>query len=106
MALGRRTVPIWALVSLMLGTAACRAPADATKEPPPTQEAHAPVELPGVDVSALTDAERDKWSSYVSELLAPCSDQPVSVAQCVKEARACDACLPAAKFLVQRVRRG
>jgi protein-disulfide isomerase len=42
----------------------------------------------------------------VSELLAPCPDQPVSIAQCVTEARACNACLPAAKFLVERVRRG
>jgi protein-disulfide isomerase len=89
----------------------CRAPADATKEPPPKQEAtpsEAPkkVELPGVDTSALTGGELEKWSGYVSELLAPCSDQPVSVAQCVQESRACAACLPAAKFLVARVRRG
>jgi protein-disulfide isomerase len=109
MALGRLAVPIWAIVSLL--ASGCRAPGDATKEPPPKQEAspQAPpqkVELPGVDTSALTSGELEKWSSYVSELLAPCSDQPVSVAQCVKEARACDACAPAAKFLVQRVRRG
>jgi protein-disulfide isomerase len=47
-----------------------------------------------------------RWREYVSELLAPCPDQPVSIAQCVTESRACGACLPAAKFLVERVRRG
>jgi protein-disulfide isomerase len=111
MALRRRDVPIWAVVSVLI-FGGCRAPADATKGPPPNQEATpneaAPqkVELPGVDTSALTGGELEKWSSYVSEVLAPCSDQPVSVAQCVRESRACDACLPAAKFLVARVRRG
>lgn len=92
-------------IALTLGVAGCRAPAEATQEPPPKQEAQT-VQLPGVDTSALTGAELQKWSSYVSELLAPCTDQPVSVAQCVKESRDCAACLPAAKFLVQRVRRG
>jgi protein-disulfide isomerase len=114
MALGRLAASLWAILSIAgfsLAASGCRAPGDATKEPPPNQEAspQAPpekVELPGIDTSALTGGELEKWSSYVSELLAPCSDQPVSVAQCVKESRACDACVPAAKFLVQRVRRG
>jgi glutaredoxin len=112
MALRRLAVSFWAVLSLAPFATGCRAPGDATKEPPPNQEA-APrettsqkVELSGVDTSALTGGEVEKWSSYVSELLAPCSDQPVSVAQCVREARPCEACLPAAKFLVQRVRRG
>jgi thiol-disulfide isomerase/thioredoxin len=64
------------------------------------------VQLAGVDISALTQREQSKWQEYVSELLAPCPDQPVSIAQCVNESRACSACLPAAKFLVERVRRG
>ena len=62
--------------------------------------------LPGVDTAGLTPRELAKWREYVSELLAPCPDQPVSIAQCVTESRACGACLPAAKFLVERVRRG
>jgi protein-disulfide isomerase len=59
-----------------------------------------------VDTSALTPREVSKWREYVSEFLAPCPDQPVSIATCVTESRACGACLPAAKFLVERVRRG
>jgi protein-disulfide isomerase len=66
----------------------------------------ADVELSGVDTGSLTPRERREWSSYVSELLAPCPDQPVSVAQCVKESRKCAKCLPAAKLLLKQVREG
>ncbi|MCA9631615.1 MAG: thioredoxin domain-containing protein [Myxococcales bacterium] len=64
------------------------------------------VELPGVDTSELTRREQREWSTYVSDLLAPCPDQPVSIAQCVKESRKCEACKPAADFLLTQVRRG
>jgi 2-hydroxychromene-2-carboxylate isomerase len=97
----------WALTAALLGGAACRSPADSPKEPPPpAEERSTPAQLPGVDTSALTPREMTRWREYVSELLAPCPDQPVSIAQCVTESRACSACLPAAKFLVERVRRG
>jgi protein-disulfide isomerase len=61
------------------------------------------VELPGVDTSALTGRERRDWSGYVSELLAPCADQPVSVAECVRQARPCVTCAPAAAFIARQV---
>lgn len=64
------------------------------------------VDVPGVDLSALTPRERREWKTYVGELLSPCSDVPVSIAQCVKEKRNCSKCLPAAKFLVKQVRDG
>jgi protein-disulfide isomerase len=97
----------------LLGVGACRSPADSPKEPPPVEEtaapeaaAQAPASLPGVDTSSLTPRELGKWREYVGELLAPCADQPVNIAQCVSESRACGSCVPAAKFLVERVRRG
>jgi protein-disulfide isomerase len=98
---------VWA-TSALLGAAACRSPADSPKEPPPVEEtaAPAPANLPGVDTSSLSPRETTKWREYVGELLAPCPDQPVNIAQCVSESRPCGACLPAAKFLVERVRRG
>lgn len=98
-----------ALFSLLaMLSVACRSPADSPKEPPPAsvEEPATPAQLPGVDTSSLTQRELGKWREYVSELLAPCADQPVSIAKCVTESRACNACLPAAKFLVERVRRG
>ena len=72
----------------------------------PGSTAPANVDLPGVDTSALTPREKGEWSTYVSELLAPCSDTPVSIAQCVKEKRACTKCLPAAKYVLKGVRDG
>jgi protein-disulfide isomerase len=64
------------------------------------------VTLAGVDTSMLTPREKHEWSQYVSSLLAPCSDTPVSIAQCVQEKRACSKCMPAAKFVLRGVRDG
>jgi protein-disulfide isomerase len=64
------------------------------------------VTLPGIDTSALTPRERKEWSSYVGSLLAPCSDVPVSIAQCAMEKRSCAKCVPAAKYILKAVRDG
>ncbi len=93
-----------ALLNFKLTT--CRSPGEAGKGRSPSPEAAAVVSLPGVDTSNLTAREKREWSSYVTELYSPCPDQPVNIAQCVKESRKCDLCLPAAKFLADRVRKG
>jgi len=93
-----------ALLNFKLTT--CRSPGEAGKGPSPSPEATTLVALPGVDTSNLTAREKREWSSYVTELYSPCPDQPVNIAQCVKESRSCDLCLPAAKFLADRVRKG
>ncbi len=98
------------LMFLLLGLTAakgsmCNKPAgggEASKDP----EQVVDVNLPEVDTSTLTPREKRDWSSYVSELLAPCSDVPVSIAQCVQEKRACNKCLPAAKMIMRGVRDG
>jgi len=64
------------------------------------------VTLQGVDTSALMPREKQEWSTYVNEFLAPCNNVPVSIAQCVQEKRACAKCLPAAKFILSGVRHG
>jgi hypothetical protein len=64
------------------------------------------VTLPGVDTSMLTSREKREWSNYVSELMAPCSDTPVSLAQCVQEKRSCSRCTAGAKFVLRGVRDG
>lgn len=64
------------------------------------------IELAGVDTSSLTPREHAVWSGYVQELLAPCPEVAVSVAQCVKEKRDCATCLPAAQFLLRQVQAG
>jgi protein-disulfide isomerase len=64
------------------------------------------VSLKGVDTSPLTPRERREWASQVSELLAPCPEVPVSIAQCVSEDRPCKTCLPAAQLLLKQVQAG
>jgi protein-disulfide isomerase len=64
------------------------------------------VVLPGVDTSAMTPRERHEWSGAVAEALAPCPNVPVSVAQCVQEARPCGACVEAAKWMARAIRDG
>lgn len=85
----------------------CRSPGEGGSEAAPARaDAARDVALPGVDSTSLTGREKSDWSRLVSELLAPCPDQPVSIAQCVQESRSCKACTPAAKYLVKQVQRG
>lgn len=84
----------------------CRSPGESSPDASPTRSETKDVTLPGVDTSSLTAREKSEWSRFVSELRSPCPDQPVSVAQCVSESRACKACAPAAKFLSRQVQRG
>lgn len=71
--------------------------------PPPTSP---PEDLPGVVTGKLDDRERLAWWKLVNQLYAPCADQAVSIAQCVKEKRACNTCGPAAELLAGRVKLG
>lgn len=92
-----------------MGCASCQSqskPSEGPATSSATSESAKSVDLAGVDTSKLTPREKEQWSSYVSQLLAPCPDQPVSIQQCVTEKRACDACLPAAQFLVSQVTAG
>lgn len=91
---------------LNLNVSTCRSAGEGGAGDTPSAEPPANVELPGVDTHELTSREKRQWSAHVSELLAPCKEQPVDIAQCVLEKRPCKACLPAAKYLVQQVREG
>jgi hypothetical protein len=84
----------------------CRSPGESSADASPTRTETKEVTLAGVDTSNLTGREKSEWSRFVSELRSPCPDQPVSVAQCVSEARACKACVPAAKAIAKQVQRG
>jgi protein-disulfide isomerase len=105
-----KTVSALLFLTLASGGSTCRGQSSGSettvKEPSPTPSTTADVTLPGIDTSALTPRERREWSGYVNEFLAPCSDVPVPVAQCVLERRACPRCAPAAKFLFKGVRDG
>lgn len=94
------------MVAIAASGSTCRGQGEGGAEVPKEAAASREVSLPGVDTNALTPRERNEWSGYVSEFLAPCSDTPVPIAQCVKEGRACSRCLPAAKYLLKGVRDG
>jgi protein-disulfide isomerase len=53
----------------------------------------------------LTAGERRNWVKLVNELLSPCGE-PVSVAKCVAESRACRSCVPAARYVSRLVAEG
>ncbi|WP_197041267.1 DsbA family protein [Chondromyces apiculatus] len=65
-----------------------------------------PEELAGVNTGDLVRRERVLWWKLVNELYAPCSEQAVSIAQCVREARSCAACAPAAQLLADKIHGG
>jgi protein-disulfide isomerase len=103
--MGAKTASMTFLLSLLAGGSTCHGQTggEVSKDPSgPTVD----VTLSGVDTSPLTPREKKEWSTYVSELLAPCSDVPVSIAQCVQEKRPCTKCLPGAKFVLKGVRDG
>ncbi|MBK7396836.1 MAG: thioredoxin domain-containing protein [Myxococcales bacterium] len=63
------------------------------------------VELSGVDTSSLVLSERRTFTKLVKSIMSPCGD-PVTLEVCVKEARACKKCLPAAKAVATLVQKG
>lgn len=72
----------------------------------PSASAQKPLSLPGIDTGALTPRERREFTAQVREVLAPCPDVPVSLAQCLEEDRACAGCKPATEMLLRMVTRG
>jgi protein-disulfide isomerase len=106
--LGWRSLGALFLVALTnLKVTTCQSPAQRetgngqAADPAPTN-----VDLPGIDASSLTTREKQVWSEQVSELLTPCPAVAVSLVQCIKEKRACAACVPAAEFVLRQVRQG
>ena len=89
-----------------LNTITCQSPGEGKQIPDKQEEGTGRVKLPGVDTSDLSPREDAQWSAHVSELLSPCKQVPVSVAKCVEEKRACEACVPAAEYLATQVREG
>ncbi|MEY4509043.1 MAG: hypothetical protein RLZZ450_1165 [Pseudomonadota bacterium] len=82
-------------------SALAQGPADSTK---PAKSSKVE-KLDRVDTSALTEPERRTFFELVNDVLSPCGD-PVSVAVCVAESRACGACVPSARYLVRLVSDG
>ena len=74
--------------------------------PPVGEGSGEPKALPGIDTDKLSLRERGLFWDLVSQLYAPCTEQAVSIAQCVQESRPCAACRPAATLLADKVHQG
>jgi protein-disulfide isomerase len=103
------------LPAILLALAGCEGQGcEDSDKPKPTSSKDAaaigpepdPITLEGVDISPLTSREKKEFAEYVSTFLSPCSDVPVSIAQCIQEKRSCGACVPAARFVARGVRAG
>jgi protein-disulfide isomerase len=103
-------VSLLALLAAVGGWSSCRDSSANVPEPQGSGSAQTAevkdIALPGIDTSAMTPRERHEFSSLVSDLLAPCPNVPVSIAQCVLEKRACATCVQAAKGIAHAVREG
>lgn len=101
-----KALAVIGLLALTSRLSTCRSPGESGGDATPQKSSEKVVDVKGVDSSALTARERTEWSDDVSHLMAPCADQAVPLAQCVNEDRPCRACLPAVRFLLERVQRG
>ncbi|MDB4986778.1 MAG: Na+/H+ antiporter NhaA type, partial [Myxococcaceae bacterium] len=84
--------------------ASSQSPSDegAKKAPPPKTRID---KLDRIDLSDLTSNERRTFFEVVNDALSPCGE-PVSVAQCVAESRACRSCVPGARYVARLVTDG
>jgi protein-disulfide isomerase len=73
---------------------------------PGSSAAAKPLNLPGIDTAALSPREKREFTAQVRELLAPCPEVPVSLAQCLEEKRPCAGCKPATDMLLRMVVKG
>jgi protein-disulfide isomerase len=64
-----------------------------------------PAALPGVDTSALSEAEKRTFFRIVDTMNSPCG-QPVSIARCIRESTDCSGCRHAARFAVRLLTEG
>jgi len=62
--------------------------------------------LQGVDTVRLSAERKQAFWDVASRLYAPCTDQAVTLVQCVEQDRPCGGCLPMANLLAEQVERG
>jgi protein-disulfide isomerase len=65
-----------------------------------------PRALPGIDQEKLDESERQAVWDIAQQSYAPCTNEAVSLVQCIEEQRSCATCKPALEFLVEKVDSG
>ncbi len=84
---------------------ASAAGSSASASAPPAPSGAAEAALGKLDLQGLTARERTELTGQLAKLSAPC-DEPVTLAACISESRACKACVPAGRYLGKLVRFG
>ena len=74
-----------------------------TRQAPPPNSAQV-TDVPGIDLAALSQAERELFWAVANDELSPCGD-PHSLAMCGRD-HTCNSCIPALRFLSRRVQDG
>ncbi len=85
--------------------AAPRVEGDAEAAPSVAAPGALVTEVQGLDLAALSAAERESFWAVANDELSPCGD-PHSLAVCARDRLACRTCLPAMRFLARRVQDG
>jgi protein-disulfide isomerase len=98
---GRFTFLVLSLAAFAGCGASCKRTPDAIAK----DEGGEIVELNGVDTGSLIVTEKRLFTKVVKDTMSPCGD-PVTIEVCVKEARTCKKCLPAAKTVARMVSKG
>lgn len=103
---GSKFAVISCALMTLVARGSCQNGSGGTQATPEVSKERSEVTLAGVDTSVLTPRERKEWSGYVTKFAPPCQAAGDTLAACVNEKKACDGCMPAAKFLVKAVRDG
>ncbi len=98
---GRFTFLVLSLAAFAGCGASCKRTPDAVTK----DEGGEIIELNGVDTGSLIVTEKRLFTKVVKDTMSPCGD-PVTIDVCVKEARACKKCLPAARTVARMVAKG
>ncbi len=78
---------------------------NSSSAPPPASSAVAQTALKKLAIGGLTTRENNELQMQLAKLNAPCGE-PISLAVCIAEDRACKACVPAGKWIGKLVRMG
>jgi protein-disulfide isomerase len=65
-----------------------------------------PRPLPGIETAKLSQERQQAFWDVASRLYAPCTDQAVTLVQCVEESRPCGGCAPMAGLVAEQIERG
>ena len=91
----------------VLGLFACHTstPDETVATTRPQADEGAVPQVPGVELSRMTEHEQKTWARLLGDELSPCGD-PTPLGTCATGGKGCRACVPAASYLARLVMEG